>query len=52
MDQGNRVSRPGNANLPIGAFRDANREIGVPGLKADLQAGADAGRGGHGGSGK
>ena len=21
---------PGNANLPIGAFQDANREIGVP----------------------
>ncbi len=23
---------PGNANLPIGDFRHANREIGVPGL--------------------
>jgi len=25
----------GNANLPIGGFRDANREIGVPGFKAN-----------------
>jgi hypothetical protein len=23
---------PGNANLPIGAARNANREIGVPGF--------------------
>ena len=26
---------PGNANLPIGGFRSANREIGVPGVKAN-----------------
>jgi hypothetical protein len=24
-------NQPGNANLPIGGFRNANREIGVPG---------------------
>jgi len=23
---------PGNANLPIGGFRSANQEIGVPGF--------------------
>jgi len=23
---------PGNANLPIGGFRDDNQEIGVPGI--------------------
>ena len=34
---------PGNASLPIGVFHIANREIGVPGLEADPQAGADAG---------
>ncbi len=41
--EGTAIGRAGNANLPIGGFRDANREIGVPGLKADFQAGADAG---------
>lgn len=36
---------PGNANLPAaaGVFHVADLEIGVPGLKADPQAGADAG---------
>ena len=39
------VGEPGNADLrsAVAAFANANREIGVPGLKADLQAGADAG---------
>jgi hypothetical protein len=27
---------PGNANLPIGALHDANREIGVPGKNNNL----------------
>jgi hypothetical protein len=29
---------PGNANLPIGAFRHANREIGVPGLRLGIRS--------------
>jgi hypothetical protein len=28
---GKRTVSPGNANLPIGVFTPANREIGVPG---------------------
>ena len=28
---------PGNANLPIGVCRTANREIGVPGILAALE---------------
>jgi hypothetical protein len=27
------ASLPGNANLPIGGFRNANREVGVPGFQ-------------------
>src|ERR1700674_3663552 len=34
---------PGNAILLNGIARYANREIGVPGLKADFQASTDAG---------
>ena len=41
--EGGACEGAGNANLPIGDFRDANREIGVPGLKAHFQAGAYAG---------
>ena len=29
----NSENNPGNANLPIGGFTSANREIGVPGAK-------------------
>ena len=43
MRRGNREWWAGNADLPIGPFCDANREIGVPGLKPHLQTGADAG---------
>ena len=32
----NSKSNPGNANLPIGVRKDANREIGVPGLPATV----------------
>jgi hypothetical protein len=28
------MTTPGNANLPIGVVRSANRDIGVPGAKA------------------
>jgi hypothetical protein len=41
---------PGTPISRLAFFRPANREIGVPGLEADFQAGADAGWGRHGGS--
>jgi hypothetical protein len=34
-----RTATPGNANLPIGELRDANREIGVPGVRRYLNSG-------------
>ena len=42
--QGRAPGCAGNANLPAaaGGFRDANREIGVPGSKTDFQAGTNA----------
>ncbi len=34
--------KPGNANLPIGGVRHANREIGVPGLILRIRGIGDA----------